>query len=188
MTHNSAKIEKYLFPGISGCILAPCTGGPGESSCQEDSEYVWQRGVGSKKSLVMGDFWSVPFLLIESRPYPGNFDSLPPLPYIFWAIVGHSVPPLVRLCPGHSLTQRVTRTAFIILAMSFSIFGWPQFSMEKLVGLPARFSFSWWICLNTIIVMWHMPLILNMGIFCEVLSVDWRREFPKNQNSHKSTF
>ena len=68
MTHNSPKIEKYLFPGISGCILATCTGGPSESSCQEDSEYVWQRGVGSKKSLVMGGFWSVPFLLIESCP------------------------------------------------------------------------------------------------------------------------
>ena len=50
------KLEKYLFPGISGCIFAPGTGGPGECSCPEDSEYVWQRGVGSKKSLVMGGF------------------------------------------------------------------------------------------------------------------------------------
>ena len=56
MTHNYSKIEKYLFLGISGCIFAACTGGPSESSCQEDSEYVWQRGVGSKKSLVMGGF------------------------------------------------------------------------------------------------------------------------------------
>ena len=32
MTHNCRKLEKYLFPGISGCIFDPCTGGPGESS------------------------------------------------------------------------------------------------------------------------------------------------------------
>ena len=61
MTHNSPKIEKYLFPGISGCILATCTGGPGESSCQEDSEYVWQRGVGSKKKPGYGWLLISPF-------------------------------------------------------------------------------------------------------------------------------
>ena len=31
-------------------------GGPGESSCHEGSEYVWQRGVGSQKCQVMGGF------------------------------------------------------------------------------------------------------------------------------------
>ena len=62
MTHNYSKIEKYLFLGISSCIFAPCTGGPGESSCQEGSEYVWHRGVGSKKCL----FYSGG--LIESCP------------------------------------------------------------------------------------------------------------------------
>ena len=56
MTHNCQKLENYLFPGISGCIFAPATGGPGESSYQEGSEYVWQRGVGSQKCLVMGGF------------------------------------------------------------------------------------------------------------------------------------
>ena len=59
MTHNCRKLEKYLFPGISGCIFAQATGGSGESSCQEGSEYVCQRGVGSQKCLVMGGFWSV---------------------------------------------------------------------------------------------------------------------------------
>ena len=53
---NDPKLEKYLFPGISGCIFAPGTGGPGESSCPEDSEYVWERGVGSQKCLVMNNF------------------------------------------------------------------------------------------------------------------------------------
>ena len=28
MTHNFPKLEKYLFPGISGCIFAPATGVP----------------------------------------------------------------------------------------------------------------------------------------------------------------
>ena len=51
---NDPKLEKYLFPGISGCIFAPGTGGPGESSCPEGSEYVWHGGVGSQKCLVMG--------------------------------------------------------------------------------------------------------------------------------------
>ena len=138
-------------------------------------------GLGVKKTWLWVTFDQSLSYWLKVVPNQAILTPYPPLPYIFWAIVGHSVPPLVRLCPGHSLTQRVTRTAFIILAMSFSIFGWPQFSMEKLVGLPARFSFSWWICLNTIIVMWHMPLILNMGIFCEVLSVDGRREFPKTK-------
>ena len=56
MSHNCRKLEKYLFPGISGCIFDPCTGGPGESSYPEGSEYVWQRGVGGQKCLVMGGF------------------------------------------------------------------------------------------------------------------------------------
>ena len=60
MTHNCPKPEKYLFPGISGCIFASATGGPSESSCSEGSEYVWQRGVGSQKCLVIGNFQSVP--------------------------------------------------------------------------------------------------------------------------------
>ena len=56
MTQNCQKLEKYLFPGISGRILAPATGGPGKSSYPEGSEYVWQRGVGSQKCLVRGGF------------------------------------------------------------------------------------------------------------------------------------
>ena len=59
------KVERLAFPGISGCIFAPCTGGPGESSCQ-GSEYVWQRGVGSKKCLVMGQSLFYSGGLIES--------------------------------------------------------------------------------------------------------------------------
>ena len=35
MTHNCPKLEMYLFPGISGCIFAPATGGPSESTCPE---------------------------------------------------------------------------------------------------------------------------------------------------------
>ena len=46
MIQNCPKLEKYLIPGISGYIFAPGTGGPGESSCPEGSEYVWERGVG----------------------------------------------------------------------------------------------------------------------------------------------
>ena len=57
MTHNCRKLEKYLFPGIYGCIFDPCT-----SSYPEGSEYVWQRGVGCQKCLVMGGFWAVLFL------------------------------------------------------------------------------------------------------------------------------
>ena len=68
MTHNCQKLEKYLFPGISGCILAPATGGPGKSSCSEGSEYVWQRGVGSQKCLVRGNFQSIVKGLIKSYP------------------------------------------------------------------------------------------------------------------------
>ena len=60
MTHNCRKLEKYLFPGIYGCIFDPATGGPGESSYPEGSEYVWQRGVGGQKCLVLGNFQSVP--------------------------------------------------------------------------------------------------------------------------------
>ena len=56
MTHNCPKLEKYLFLGIAGCFLDPAMGGPSESSCQEGSEYVWQRGVGSQKCLVMSGF------------------------------------------------------------------------------------------------------------------------------------
>ena len=81
MTQNCLKLEKYLFPGISGCILAPATGGPSESSCSEGSEYVWQRGVGSQKCLVRAAFdqsSSYSGGLIESCPKPGTFDPLPP--------------------------------------------------------------------------------------------------------------
>ena len=60
MNRNCLKLEKYLFPGISACILAPATGGSGKSSCSEGSEYLWQRGVGSQKCLVRGNFQSVP--------------------------------------------------------------------------------------------------------------------------------
>ena len=58
------KLEKYLFPGISGCIFAPGTGGPGESSCPEDSEYVWQMGVGGVCGRVTAG---------RSRPWFHNF-------------------------------------------------------------------------------------------------------------------
>ena len=54
MTHDYQKLENYLFPGISGCIFAPYTGGAGESSCPEGPEYVLQRGVGSQNCLIMG--------------------------------------------------------------------------------------------------------------------------------------
>ena len=40
------KLEKYLFPGMSGCIFAPGTGGPGESSCPEGSEESTMPGYG----------------------------------------------------------------------------------------------------------------------------------------------
>ena len=77
MTHNCRKLEKYLFPGISGCIFDPAMGGPGESSYQEGSEYVWQRGVGSQKCLFMGNFQSVPC-------YRKRTDQKPPINRHFW--------------------------------------------------------------------------------------------------------
>ena len=77
MTHNCPKLEKYLFLGIAGCFLDPAMGGPSESSCQEGSEYVWQRGVGSQKCLVRGNFQSVPC-------YRKRADQKPPLTRHFW--------------------------------------------------------------------------------------------------------
>ena len=56
MTQNCPNLEKYLFPGISGCSFGPFTGGPGESSYPESPEYVWQKRVGGQKCLVMGGF------------------------------------------------------------------------------------------------------------------------------------
>ena len=104
MIQNSPKIEKYLFPGISGCILSPCTGGPGESSCQEDSEYVWQRGVGSKKSLAFFTPYP-PFAIHILNPLdmrihrdPCTWGKNAPrnawkqILLKIWAIVDHSVP------------------------------------------------------------------------------------------------
>ena len=72
MAQNCQKLEKYLFLGISGRILAPATGGPGKSSYPEGSEYVWQRGVGSQKCLVRGNFQSVPC-------YRKRADQKPPI-------------------------------------------------------------------------------------------------------------
>ena len=80
MTHNCPKLEKYLFLGISGRILAPATGGPGKSSYPEGSEYVWQRGVGSLQGRVTAA-WSWPFQEKKNRlrrcyenPSGHNFD------------------------------------------------------------------------------------------------------------------
>ena len=44
MTHNCSTLEKYLFPGTSGSIFAPGTGGPGESSYPEGSECMAKGG------------------------------------------------------------------------------------------------------------------------------------------------
>ena len=90
MTQNCQKLEKYLFPGISGCILAPGMGGPGKSSCSEGSEYVWQRGEGSQKCLVRGNFQSVPC-------YRKRADQKPPLTRHFW--------PPTPLCHTYSETS-----------------------------------------------------------------------------------
>ena len=52
-------------------------GGPGKSSCSEGSEYVWQRGEGSQKCLVRGNFQSVPC-------YRKRTDQKPPINRHFW--------------------------------------------------------------------------------------------------------
>ena len=90
MTHNCRKLEKYLLPGISGCDFDPCTGGPGESSYPEGSEYVWQRGVGGQKCLVLGNFQSVPRyrkrtdqILTKAARNQALLTPYPTLPYIF---------------------------------------------------------------------------------------------------------
>ena len=94
MTHNCPKLEKYLFPGISGCFFAPGTGGPSESSCPEGSEYVWQRGAGSQKCLVMATLNQFPAIgkgLIKSRPQSGIFDSLHPFCHTNSELSGHKI-------------------------------------------------------------------------------------------------
>ena len=69
MTHNCSTLEKYLFPGTSGCIFDPATGGPSESSYPEGSEYVWQRGVVGQKLWAVNDqSFSYSRGLIESCP------------------------------------------------------------------------------------------------------------------------
>ena len=65
MTHNCPKLENYLFPGISGCIFAPCTGGPGGSSCHEEGRE------GVKNAWLWATFNQSPAIgkgLIKSRP------------------------------------------------------------------------------------------------------------------------
>ena len=65
------NLISICFQAFSGCIFAPGTGGPSESSCPEGSEYVWQRGAGSQKCLVMATFNQFPAIgkgLIKSRP------------------------------------------------------------------------------------------------------------------------
>ena len=61
MTHNCPKLEKYLFLGSSGCIFWGGRGGPGESSCHEGSEYVWQRGGRESKMPGYGQLLISPF-------------------------------------------------------------------------------------------------------------------------------
>ena len=67
MTHNCPKLEKYLFPGIPGCIFAPATGGPFLSSCPEGSEYV-HMAKGGRESKMPG----YGRLLISPFPIAGD--------------------------------------------------------------------------------------------------------------------
>ena len=93
MTHNCRKLEKYLFRGRTGCIFDPWIGGPGDSSYPEGSEYVWQRGVGGQKCLVLGNFQSVPRyrkrtdqILTKAARNQALLTPYPTLPYIFWTL------------------------------------------------------------------------------------------------------
>ena len=58
MTHNNPKLEKYLFPGIPGCIFAPATGGPRLSSCPEGSGYDSMPDLGEIRVYQRADFQS----------------------------------------------------------------------------------------------------------------------------------
>ena len=95
MTHNCRKLKKYLFPGFSGCIFDPATGGPGESSCPEGSEYVWQRGVGSQKCPALR---TLHWLL------PATTDIFPSMP-IMMPTLGTRW--LVSICVGATNTNMI---------------------------------------------------------------------------------
>ena len=58
MTHNCPKLEKYLFPGISGCIFAPGTGVLVNltSYVQRVHNLYRKKGVGSQKCMIVGGF------------------------------------------------------------------------------------------------------------------------------------
>ena len=98
MTHNCLKLEKYLFPGISGCIFAPGTGGPGESSCPK----AWSKAAHNQAFLT---------------PYP-------PLPYIFstlwtWGFIGTPVTwEMHPEMPGNKYFK-----SWVIVSHSVSCFG-----------------------------------------------------------------
>ena len=66
---------------------------PCERARPELSEYVWQRGVGGQKCLVLGNFQSVPRyrkrtdqILTKAARNQALLTPYPTLPYIFWTL------------------------------------------------------------------------------------------------------
>ena len=123
MTHNCPKLEKYLFPGISGCIFVPCTVGPGESLCPEGSEYLWQRGMGSQKCVVRGGFWSVPFHVSTKNLY-------------LWIFTQCALCATIFLNP--SKIETLSHYLVLIMASPFSNLGPKRSSKRKNMKLSGR--------------------------------------------------
>ena len=96
MTYNCPKLE--VFVSRHFWVHFPGNGGPDETSCPEGWEYVWQRGVGSQKCLVMGGFWSCFWtwgFTGTPRTWRKNAtrNAWKQILLKFWTIVGHLVPP-----------------------------------------------------------------------------------------------
>ena len=96
MTHICPKPEKYLFPGISGCILSHVQGVPVNPHVQRVQNMYGKGGWGVKNAWLWAAFdlsFSCSGRLIESCPKPGIFDSLPPLCHTYSEPSGHKDSP-----------------------------------------------------------------------------------------------
>ena len=71
MTHNCPELEKYLFPGISGCILAPARGVPVNPHVQR-VQNMYDKGGEGVKMPGYGNSQSVP-------RYRKGTDQKPPI-------------------------------------------------------------------------------------------------------------
>ena len=89
MTHNCPKLEKYLFPGISGCIFAPGTGVLVNLMSRGFRICMAKMGEGVKNAWLWAAFdqsLSYSGELIESCHNQAFLTPCPPLSYIFWTL------------------------------------------------------------------------------------------------------